>query len=53
MSDLNDLIHRNAQLAYEQGKKEERQRVLRLIDHFEEGNGNPYNEKMIVNEETR
>ena len=31
MSDLQDLIHRNAQLAFEQGVKTERERIIQLI----------------------
>lgn len=31
MSDLQDLIHRNAQLAYEQGVKTERERIVKLL----------------------
>ena len=31
MSDLQDLIDRNAQLAYEQGVKHERERIVRLL----------------------
>lgn len=34
MSDLQDLIHRNAQLAYEQGVKNERERILKVIQEL-------------------
>lgn len=34
MSDLQDLIHRNAQLAYEQGEKHERERILKIIADY-------------------
>ena len=40
MSDLQDLIHRNAQLAFEQGVKTERERIVKLLeveaDNFDE-----------------
>lgn len=32
MSDLQDLIHRNAQLAFEQGAKTERERIIKLLE---------------------
>ena len=32
MSDLQDLIHRNAQLAFEQGAKTERERIVKLME---------------------
>ena len=32
MSDLQDLIHRNAQLAFEQGVKTERERIIKLLE---------------------
>ena len=32
MSDLNDLIHRNAQLAYAQGEVNEHRRIVQLIE---------------------
>lgn len=39
MSDINDLIHRNAQLAFEQGVKTERERIIKLLEtEFEKGN---------------
>lgn len=31
MSDINDLIHSNARLAYEQGIKSERERITKLL----------------------
>ena len=31
MSDLQDLIHRNAQLAFEQGVKTERERIIKIL----------------------
>ena len=34
MSDLQDLIHRNAQLAFEQGAKTERTRILQAIEEM-------------------
>lgn len=30
MSDINDLIHANSKIAYEQGRKEERTNLLKL-----------------------
>ena len=36
MSDINDLIHSNARVAFEQGVKTERQRIINLLpDVFE------------------
>ena len=32
MSDLQDLIHRNAQLAFEQGVKTERERIIKILE---------------------
>ena len=55
MSDLNDLIARSSVIAFNSGLQaginQERKRILGLIDHFEEGDGNPYNEKLIVSTE--
>lgn len=31
MSDLNDLIHTNAVIAFQQGEKRERERIIKLI----------------------
>ena len=31
MSDLNDLIHTNAVIAFQQGEKTERQRIINLL----------------------
>jgi hypothetical protein len=33
MSDLNDLIHTNAQRAYEQGVMRERERIIKLLEN--------------------
>lgn len=56
MSDLQDVIAKSAVVAFNSGLqagiREERQRILKLIDHFEEGNGSLWNEKMIVNANT-
>lgn len=35
MSDLQDLIHRNAQLAFEQGVKTERKRIDAILDGWD------------------
>ena len=32
MSDINDLIHSNARVAFDQGIKTERQRIIKLIE---------------------
>ena len=32
MSDLNDLIHTNATIAYNQGVERERERIIKLIE---------------------
>ena len=56
MSDLQDVIAKSAVVAFNSGLqagiREERQRILKLIDHFEEGNGSLWDEKMIVNANT-
>ena len=56
MSDLQDVIAKSAVVAFnsglQAGVRQERERILKLIDHFEEGNGNPYNEKLIVSTNT-
>lgn len=36
MSDLQDLIHRNAQLAFEQGVKTERERIIKMLEEARE-----------------
>ena len=43
MSDLNDLIHRNAQLAFEQGVKTERERIVKMLSEATSG------EKKLLN----
>jgi len=42
MSDLQDLIHTNARLAYDQGVKHEQQRIIEIIENricFDHANG--------------
>jgi hypothetical protein len=34
MSDLNDLIHTNATIAFNQGAQREQERILKLIDTY-------------------
>lgn len=34
MSDLNDLIHTNAVIAFQQGEKTERNRILDIIEDY-------------------
>lgn len=38
MSDMQDLIHSNTKMAIEQGRKEERQRIIDLIRPMDCGN---------------
>jgi hypothetical protein len=33
MSDLNDLIHTNAQRAYDQGVMRERERIIKMVEN--------------------
>ena len=35
MSDLNDLIHTNAVVAFEQGVKTERNRILEIVNSYQ------------------
>ena len=34
MSDLNDLIHTNAVIAFQQGEQRERERIIKLLEGF-------------------
>ena len=34
MSDINDLIHTNARVAFDQGVKTERERILQIIARY-------------------
>jgi len=36
MSDINDLIHSNARVAFDQGAKTERQRIIKLLEPLAE-----------------
>ena len=35
MSDLNDLIHTNATIAYNQGVERERERIIKLLERYQ------------------
>jgi len=35
MSDLNDLIHTNAVIAFQQGEKTERNRILEIVNSYQ------------------
>ena len=48
MSDLNDLIHTNATIAYNQGVERERERIIKLIDQLDISFIGDENEPFIV-----
>ena len=37
MSDLNSLIHTNAVNAFQQGQKKERERIIKLLEDYSDG----------------
>lgn len=51
MSDLNDLIHTNAVVAFEQGVKTERQRIIKLLEGYLEVTQLPSDYGIEINEE--